>query len=158
MGKRIKPEIRARLIDDVLEEIQFFMEHPNFRDHQRTLVCARVLGELYCAAAIPSAIVFDVVHHLFDYGHDIPPGLRQASESQGLLALRGNISQTILEDEELEEDDDEEKEEETKPQVIPISSLSKYDPRVPSYIDPPTSVFRIKLACTLLETTSSHIV
>merc|ERR1711966_150657 len=45
-----------------------------------------------------------------------------------------------------------------KPQVIPVSSLSKYDPRVPSFIDPPTSVFRIKLACTLLETASSHIV
>lgn len=156
--KRIKPEVHARLIDDVLEEIQFFLEHPTFRDQQRTLACARVLGELYCAAAIPSSILFDMVHHVLNYGHEIPLALRQASESQELLAPRGNISQTILEDEILEEDDSEKKEEEIKPQVIPVSSLSKYDPRVPSFIDPPTSVFRIKLACTLLETASSHIV
>mmetsp|Transcript_33579 Transcript_33579/g.61792 ORF Transcript_33579/g.61792 Transcript_33579/m.61792 type:complete len:1566 (-) Transcript_33579:189-4886(-) len=160
--KRSKPEVPARLIDDVLEEIQWFMEHPNFRDHQRTLVCARVLGELYCAAAIPSSVVFDEVHHILDFDHDIPQALRQASENQGLLFVpHGNISQTILEDEELEEDEEEDEkmeEEDTKPQVVTVSSLSKYDPRVPSDIDPPTAVFRIKLVCTILETASSHIV
>ncbi|KAL7540563.1 LOW QUALITY PROTEIN: hypothetical protein ACHAXR_010217 [Thalassiosira sp. AJA248-18] len=157
--KRSKPEVPARLIDNVLEEIQWFMEHPNFRDHQRTLVCARLLGELYCAAAIPSTILFDEVHHILNFNHDIPEALRQASQNQELFAPRGNISQVIHEDEELEEEEDEEEEkEEEKPQVVSISSLSKYDPRVPSGIDPPTAVFRIKLVCTILETVSSHIV
>ena len=35
-----------------MEEIQWFIENPNFCDHQRTLVCARVFGELYWAEEI----------------------------------------------------------------------------------------------------------
>ena len=70
--KRVRPEVTARLIDDVLEEIQWFISYPSFRDHQRTLVCARLLGELYCSSAIPSSILFDEVHHILDYDHDIP--------------------------------------------------------------------------------------
>ena len=137
------------------------MEHPNFRDHQRTLVSARLLGELYCAGVIPSSILLEVVHHVLNFGHDIPDALRKASvESQELFAPRGNISQTIQEDEELEEDDgdEEEKEEEKRPQVVSVSPFSKYDPRVPCEIDPPMSAFRIKLACTILETASRTIV
>mmetsp|Transcript_11835 Transcript_11835/g.21352 ORF Transcript_11835/g.21352 Transcript_11835/m.21352 type:complete len:659 (+) Transcript_11835:108-2084(+) len=160
--KRSKPEVPARLIDDVLEEIQWFMVHPNFRDHQRTLVCARVLGELFNAAAIPSSIVFDEISHVLDFGHDIPNALRQASNNQGLFAPHGNISQIIHEDEELEEEEEDETKDqedtESQPQVVSISPLSKYDPRVPCDIDPPTAVFRIKLVCTILETASSHIV
>lgn len=160
--KRSKPEVPARLIDDALEEIQWFISHPSFRDHQRTLVCARLLGELYCSAAIPSSILFDEVHQILNFGHDIPSALRQASENQELFAPRGNISQTILEDEEMEEDEEQEEKEEEEvniqPQVVSISSFSKYDPRVPSDIDPPNAVFRIKLVCTILETASSHVV
>ena len=137
------------------------MDHPNFRDHQRSLVCASVLGELYCVAAIPSPIVFNDVHHILDFDHDIPQALRQASENQGLLFVpHGNISQTILEDEELEEDEEEEQkeEEDTKPQVVSVSSLPRYDPGVPSDIEPPTAVFQVKLVCTILEISSSQIV
>jgi len=57
--RRASPEVPARLIDTLLEEIHLFMEIPNFRDHQRTLVCARLFGELYCAAAIPSSVIFE---------------------------------------------------------------------------------------------------
>lgn len=158
--KRSKPEVPARLIDNVLEEIEWFMRHPNFRDHQRTLVCARLLGELYCSAAIPSTILFDEVHHILNFGHEIPNALRQVSENEDLFAPKGNISQTILEDEELEEDSDgaEEKEEEQKPQIVSVSHFSKFDPRVPSGIDPPTAVFRIKLVCTMLETAAPNLV
>ena len=143
------------------------MEHPNFRDHQRTLVCARLFGELYRAAVIPSSVVFDEIHHILNYGHDIPDALRHASENQELFAPKGKISQTILEDEELEEEDedgeerDEKEEEEDRnqqPQVVSVSSFSKYDPRVPSEIDPPTAAFRIKLVCTILETACSSLV
>jgi len=71
-----------------------------------------------------------------------------------------------MEEEELEEDNEEkeegEKEDEgegnKQPQVVSVSSLSRYDPRVPSDIDPPVAVFRIKIVCTILETASSHAV
>lgn len=159
--KRSKPEVPARLIDDVLEEIEWFMRHPNFRDHQRTLVCARLLGELYCAAVIPATILFDEVHHLLNFGHDIPDALRQASENHNLFAPRGNIAQkTIHEDEELDEEaeDTEEKEDAIKPQVVSVSPFSKYDPRIPCEIDGNRMVFRIKLVTTILETSSPHLV
>lgn len=165
--KRSKPEVTARLIDDVLEEIQWFISHPSFRDHQRTLVCARLLGELYCAAAIPSSLLFDEVHHILDYDHDIPDALRKASENQELFAPRGNVSQTIIEEDEEDDKDEVEgdgrdgkegEEQNQQPQVVPISSFSKFDPRVPSGVDPPMSVFRIKLVTTILDTASSHIV
>lgn len=169
--KRTKPEVCARLIDDVLEEIQWFISHPSFRDHQRTLVCARLLGELYNSAAIPSSVLFDEVHHILDYDHDISDALRDASENQELFAPRENVSEMVIEEEDEEEENDDgeeggegrdEKEdgEETRnqqPRVVPISSFSKYDPRVLSSIDPPMAVFRIKLVCTILETASSHI-
>jgi regulator of nonsense transcripts 2 len=160
--KRSKPEVPARLIDDLLEEIQWFISHPSFRDHQRTLVGARLFGELYCAAVIPSSILFDEVHHILDFCHDIPDALRHASENQVLFAPRGNVSQTILEDETLEDDEEAEQENEKdkhqQPLVVSVSPFSKHDPRVKSDIDPPMAVFRIKLVCTILETATAHIV
>ena len=155
--KRTKPEVPARLIDDTLEEIQWFIEHPSFRDSQRTLVSARLLGELYTHGAIPSSIIFDQLLHILNYGHDIPDALRHASENQELFAPRGNVSQTIMEDEELEEEEDE-PEEEARPKVVLISPFSKYDPRVRCKIDPPNAGFRIKLFCTCLESASGQIV
>lgn len=155
--KRSKPEVPARLIDAVLEEIQWFIENPNFRDHQRTIVCSRILGELYCAGVIPSSIIFEVLHHILNFGHDIPDALRQASKNQETLTSHGRISQAIPEDGELEEDENKNNEEE-KPKVVSVSRFSKYDTRVPCEIDPPTAVFRIKLVCTILETVTPYIV
>ena len=161
--RRSKPEVPARLIDAVLEEIEWFIRHPTFRDSQRTLVCARLLGELYCAAVLPASVLFHEVHHLLNFGHEIPEALRHASANQELFAPRGKVSQTIMEGEEMEdeEEDDQHAGEENKPQqpmVVSVSPFSTYDPRVPSDIDPPTAVFRIKLVCTMLETASAHIV
>mmetsp|Transcript_29365 Transcript_29365/g.56176 ORF Transcript_29365/g.56176 Transcript_29365/m.56176 type:complete len:882 (+) Transcript_29365:2-2647(+) len=156
--KRSKPEVPSRLIDAVLEEIQWFMENPNFRDHQRTIVCSRIFGELYCAGVIPSSIIFEECHHILNFGHDIPEALRQASTSQETFTSRGKISQAIPEDGELEEEDENERREEEKPKVVSVSRFSKYDTRVPCEVDPPTAVFRIKLVCTILETVTAYIV
>lgn len=155
--KRDKPEVAARLIDTVVEEIQWFIEHPNFRDHQRTLVCARVFGELYCAAVIPSSSVFAFMHHVLNFGHDIPDSLREASNRQDTFAPRSKVTQTIHEDEEMEGAEEVEQVEE-KPAVVPVSNYSLYDPRVFCPIDPPTAVFRIKIVTTILETASSQVV
>lgn len=105
-------------------------------------------------------LAFQEISHILNFGHDIPPALREASENRELFAPRGNISQTIHEDEELEDEEEENDEEdaEQQPQVVSVSPLSKYDPRVPCEFDPPTAVFRIKLVCTIIETASSNIV
>ena len=84
------------------------MENPNFRNHQRTLVCARLFGELYCAAAIPSSVIFEELLLVLNFGHDVPEALREASEQHVMFAPhKTDISQTLLEDEELDDDDEE---------------------------------------------------
>jgi regulator of nonsense transcripts 2 len=62
-----------------------------------------------------------------------------------------------LEDEE-EAEQENEKGKHKQPLVVSVSPFSKHDPRVPSDIDPPMAVFRIKLVCTILETACAHIV
>jgi regulator of nonsense transcripts 2 len=70
------------------------------------------------------------------------------------------ISQTIQEDEELEDSELEAApvEADTAPKPVIVLEHSKYDPRVPTPTDPPDSVYRIKLVCTLLDAASKSIV
>ena len=174
--RRSRPEITARLIDAVLEDLQWSMEHPSFRDQQRTITYAKLLGELYSHLLVSGQMVVQQLYNFINFGHDIPEALREASEKQlaestgaaeegGLKETlpvynsSGGVSQTINEDEEMEEAELETKEvvEPTQPQVVAVSKYSKYDPRVPCTIDPPNSVFRVKLVCTLLDTSAKYL-
>ena len=206
--RRARPEISSRLIDAALEELQWFMEHPNFRDQQRILVIARLLGELHNAALVPTSLIFDQLHHFIDFGHQIPEALREVSEKQhqqeensgsgdmdkltagsesdisttpttttseikakSLLSQPLDITQAIPEDEELEETDEPTSNPSTSltttasavpanpaASVVAVSKYSQFDPRVPSSIDAPNSVSRIKLVCALLESMGPNIV
>ncbi len=154
--KRSKPEVPSRVIDVILEDIDWFLENPNFRDNQRTIVCARLFGELYCSGVLPSSIIFEQIDHILNFQHDIPDALRHVSQTE-MFAPRGKVSQTILEDEELEDDDEDDEKENVEPEAVPVSRYSKYDPRVPCETDPPMSVFRIKLVCTILDAISPQV-
>uniref|UniRef100_A0A7S4UWP3 MIF4G domain-containing protein n=1 Tax=Ditylum brightwellii TaxID=49249 RepID=A0A7S4UWP3_9STRA len=196
--KRAKPEISTRLIDGVLEELQWTMEHPNFRDQQRTIACARLLGELHVASLVPASLIIEQLYHFVNFGHEIPLALHDASEKQlsaaaavAAAAVEGSadqqdvassatatimspsgITQTIKEDEEMDSEalassstpnkddgaDVAATSEQQRPAVVAVSTHSKYDPRVPSFIDPPSSVFRIKLVCVLLSTVAPAII
>lgn len=177
--RRSRPEIAARLIDAVLEELQWSIEHPSFRDQQRTITYAKLLGELYSHSLVSAQMVIQQLYSFINYGHDIPEALREASEKQiaeqnaggnggdetganetlPVYNSAGGISQTINEDEEMEEAELETEEvaEPAKPQVVAVSKYSKYDPRVPCAIDLPNSVFRVKLVCTLLDSTARYL-
>ena len=121
--KRAKPEISVRLTDTVLEELQWALEHPNVRDQQRTLVYARLLGEMLRAGLIPASLAFEELYKFIDLGHEIPLALRESSENYAaeagdaaasgsmpkpkFMAAGGDIlSQPIAEDEEMGEDED----------------------------------------------------
>lgn len=162
--KKSKPEILAQVTDAVVEELQFAMENPRIHVQQRTIVYAKLLGELHSHALLAASIVFEQLYRLIDFGHDIPDVLRQislASLSPTPPALGGplGVTQTIKEDEEMEEGDEKSQEvEEQKPSAISVSPHSKYDPRVPCAFDPPSAVFRIKLVCTLLDSCASSLV
>ncbi|CAJ1949289.1 unnamed protein product [Cylindrotheca closterium] len=169
--RRHKPEVCIRLLDAVFEELQWSMENPSFKDQQRTLTIARLLGEMYCASIASGQLVLQQLYKFINFGHEIPDPLREASESIAqsqadtetedklpVFNSASAISQTIQEDEEVEEIELETKEEVEAPKPVAVSKHSKFDPRVFSSLDPPNSVFRIKLVCTLLEVVSKTIV
>eukprot|EP00521_Asterionellopsis_glacialis_P009479 CAMPEP_0195288012 /NCGR_PEP_ID=MMETSP0707-20130614/4843_1 /TAXON_ID=33640 /ORGANISM="Asterionellopsis glacialis, Strain CCMP134" /LENGTH=1044 /DNA_ID=CAMNT_0040347829 /DNA_START=56 /DNA_END=3186 /DNA_ORIENTATION=+ len=180
--RRSKPEVSTRIIDAVLEELQWAMEHPTFREQQRTLTYARLLGELYSASIVTSQIIIHQLFHFLNFGHEIPDALREVSEKRisdtatvstdtekvegdlqeedlPVYNSAGALTQTIHEDEEMEDEELATKEVvPERPQELPVSLHSVFDPRVPSAIDPLTSVFRIKLVCTLLDASIPSIV
>jgi regulator of nonsense transcripts 2 len=63
-----------------------------------------------------------------------------------------------MEDEEMDEPELETREEIQQAQPVAVSIHSKYDPRVPTNLDPPHSTFRVKLVCTLLEVSAKSLV
>ena len=166
--RRNKPESAARLVDACLEELQWAMENPSFRDQQRTLTYARLLGELHATSLVTGQVVIQQLFNFLNFGHEIPEALRLASEKiaghpkpQEQLPVynsAGGVPQTIGEDEEMEDAELETREVGKTPDVVAVSKYSRFDPRVPSLLDPPNSVFRIKLVCSLLEAATKTLV
>ena len=68
-----------RLVNFVLEELRWALEHHNYQDQQRTITCARLLGVWFCRTRVPGKLlVIDQVYY-DNLGHTIPPALREAS-------------------------------------------------------------------------------
>lgn len=163
-----KPEAATRLVDACLEEIQSALENPNFRDQQRTITYARLLGELLTKSLVTGQVVLQQLYNFLNFGHEIPEALREASEklvgnlkaSENLPVYNssGGVSQTIGEDEVMDDTQLVTNELEKSPEVVAVSKYSKFDPRVPSLLDPPNSAFRIKLVCSLLEVATTSLV
>lgn len=159
-------EASTRLIDAVLEELQFAMEYPNFKDQQRIVVYARLLGELLSSVQVSPHVVFDQLFAFINYGHEIPDVLRDVSKKldeaggDALPAYNATtaVAQTIREDEEMDEEEMVVEKEDNVTVPVAVSAHSKYDPRVMCAVDPPESSFRIKLACTLLECAARSLV
>ena len=155
--RKTKPEILARVTDSILEELQYAMENPTFRDQQRSIVYAKLLGEMHAQALVSSTIIIDQLYDFVNFNHEIPQVLREISingqnlNNSKLLNGPMGVSGAINEDEEMEEDDFEEEEQVVPQAPVSVSKHSKYDPRVPSIVDPENSVFRVKLICTLLD-------
>jgi regulator of nonsense transcripts 2 len=175
--KKGKPEVCVRIIDFLLEELRFIMEKPSMRDQQRAIVYAKLFGELHNFSLVPSQIIFGQLYDFVNFGHAIPDSIRNASvENQheesismpSKLKSSLGVIEAIQEDEELEEEDnggensdednDDKQIENQEVAPIPVSPFAEFDPRVPSVIDPPSAVFRIKLICTLLDSCVSSLV
>ena len=165
--RRHKPEVFVRLLDSVLAELQLAMEYPVFKDQQRTLTMTRLLGELYGASLASGQLIIQQLYKFINFGHEIPPALREVSANVAEKTTEeitapnsaGAIAQTIQENEEMEDADLEKPEENAKElEPVAVSKYSKHDPRVPTLLDPPSSVFRIKLVCTLLESVAKTVV
>ena len=109
--KKLRPEIPVRLVDAVFEGIQFSLEQPNFRDQQRTISMARLLGDLYLTGIVSVTTLFEELFHFINFGHAIPDALREVSKEE----MCSNISYSaptedltnhiIAEDEEMDEEE-----------------------------------------------------
>jgi len=161
--RKTKPEILARTIDTVSEELQYTIENPSIRDQQRAIIYAKLLGEMHCQALVSGAIIFTTLLNLINFDHEIPEGLRMISSDKntaksnnllGPLAVTG----TIKEDEEMEEEELHSESADNHQAPVAVSVHSKHDPRVPSTNDPDSAVFRIKLICTLLDSSAACLV
>ena len=173
LRRRGAVEVSIRLVDSVIEELRWALEHPNFRDQQRTITYARLLGELFCRSQVSGKLLIDQLYEFINLGHEIPKALRDASKKllenekaeEGTQETKlpeynssGAVAQTIAEDEEMEEMEVGAREQPENLQPVAASEHSKFDPRVPSDVDPPGAAYRIKLVCTLLEVSARHLV
>jgi regulator of nonsense transcripts 2 len=177
--QRVAGEVTVRLVDAVLEELRWALDNPNFRDQQRIIVYARLLGELYRTNQVAGSVVIDQLYDFINLGHEIPEPLREASKKLVSETISypiasdadkakqlpvynsaSGVSQAIQEDEEMEEAGLETNVENPDLELMPVavSTYSKYDPRVFSTKDPPNSSYRITLVCTLLEVTAKNLV
>lgn len=172
-SQKFANEASVRLVDAVLEELRWALEYPDFRDQQRVLTYARLLGELFAMAQVSGQVILDQLFDFIHIGHEIPEGLREASRKLAESTNSANSSEqqlpvynssaaavsdsAIAEDEEMEMNELETKKEE-QPQPVAVSAASVYDPRVPSHTDPPNAVYRIKLVCTLLEASAKQFI
>jgi len=66
-----------RVMDTVLEQIQWALEHPQPPYQQRTVTYIKILGELFRQNLLVSTILFDQFYNLINFGHDIPLALHQ---------------------------------------------------------------------------------
>ena len=165
-------EAVVRLVDAVLEELRWALEHPNFRDQQRVLTYARLLAELFVVGQISGHVILSQLFEFIHLGHEIPDALREASRelaessqpvSDEQLPVYNSaagrvVDSAIAEDEEMEMEELDTKKEVVEQKPVAVSASSKYDPRVPSVADPPNSVYRIKLVCTLLEPSAKYLI
>jgi regulator of nonsense transcripts 2 len=113
------------VVDRILEEIQRGLEAPHKREAQRMLGVVRLLGELYNFAVIPSTIIYDLLYHIINFGHDV---------SETIDSLSSSSSSS------------------SNSKILNSNSNRKFDPSIPSDLDAPDDLFRVQMVCDLLNT------
>lgn len=66
------PNLIVQMVDHIFEELQRALDSPYKREMQRILGITRMLGEMYNFTAITSNVIFDLLYHLINFGHDAP--------------------------------------------------------------------------------------
>ncbi|KAL3662104.1 hypothetical protein V7S43_012905 [Phytophthora oleae] len=125
---RYHDEVLVLLVDDVLEFIRYGLEINDYRDHQRSLGYVKLLGEIYNCGLVSMNVVVETLYLLINHSHD-------------LLTLPQYSSDKISPAQLLE----------MKKRFLLVPDM-RFDPRVPSEVDGPTEVFRIRLVSALIET------
>ncbi|TDH72466.1 hypothetical protein CCR75_006098 [Bremia lactucae] len=125
---RYHDDVLVLLVDDVLEYIRYSLELNDYRDHQRSLGYIKLLGELYNAGVVSMNVVVETLYLLINHSHDVLTLPQYSSDKLSALQLL-----------------------EMKKRFLLVPDM-RYDPRVPSEVDGPFEVFRIRLVSALIET------
>ncbi|KAF1779216.1 Armadillo-type fold [Phytophthora cactorum] len=125
---RYHDQVLVLLVDDVLEYIRYGLEVNDYRDHQRSLGYIKLLGELYNCGLVSMNVVVETLYLLINHSHD-------------LLTLPQYTSDKVSAAQLLD----------MKKRFLLVPDM-RYDPRVPSEVDGPTEVFRVRLVSALIET------
>uniref|UniRef100_K3XA48 MIF4G domain-containing protein n=1 Tax=Globisporangium ultimum (strain ATCC 200006 / CBS 805.95 / DAOM BR144) TaxID=431595 RepID=K3XA48_GLOUD len=127
---RYHDELPILLIDDVLEIIRRGLQINDYRDHQHSLGVVKLLGELYNSALVNMNVVLETLYLIINHSHD----LLMLPEYSGASPSSIPAAQV----------------QETKRHFQLVPDM-RFDPRVPSDVDGPTEVFRIRLVCALVD-------
>ncbi|CEG47804.1 regulator of nonsense transcripts [Plasmopara halstedii] len=125
---RYHDEVLVLLVDDVLEYIRYGLEMNDYRDHQRSLGYVKLLGEIYNCGLVNMNVVVETLYLLINHSHDLLTLPQYSSDKLSAAQLL-----------------------EVKKRFLLVPDL-RYDPRVPSAVDGPNEVFRIRLVSALIET------
>lgn len=127
---RYHDELSIMLVDDVLDALRCGLEVNDYRDHQRSLGYVKLLGELCNSTLVNTTVVLETLYLLINHSHDLLtlPQYSTTSINPVHVAQRQQLVQ----------------------QTLLVPDL-RYDPRVPSEVDGPSDVFRIRLVCALIE-------
>ncbi|KAG7375543.1 Regulator of nonsense transcripts upf2 [Phytophthora pseudosyringae] len=125
---RYHDEVLVLLVDDVLEYIRYGLEINDYRDHQRSLGYVKLLGEIYNCGLVSMNVMVETLYLLINHSHD-------------LLTLPQYSTDKISPVQLLE----------MKKRFLLVPDM-RYDPRVPSEVDAPSEVFRVRLVSAIIET------
>jgi regulator of nonsense transcripts 2 len=142
-----QPCLLTILVDRILEEVQRAIESPFKREMQRMIGFIRLLGELYNFTAISSIIIFDLLHHLINFGHEDISATNESTQliPQSSIATNG----TVLEHVHVSIH---------SARITQQQQKRRYDPRILSDTDPVNDLFRAQLVCELLNTCGMYYV
>jgi regulator of nonsense transcripts 2 len=147
--QRYYPNLVTEVVDRVFEEIQRALENPFKRDHQRIHGFARLLGELYNFTALSTTVIFEVLYHLLNFGHDISRVYATGSASNASASASSTNPALIAANAVL-----------TSAPAYQLAAVNPiyYDPRVLNEIDLPTDLFRAQIVCEILNTCGMYYV
>ena len=66
---RYHPEFVVRVIDNVIESVNFGLEQNDFKFYQRRLAEAKYLAELYNYRMIEHPVIFDTMYRIITFGY-----------------------------------------------------------------------------------------
>lgn len=83
--------LAVRCVDDLIDLIRSGLDKNDFRRHQLLVSGCRMLGNMYLYRLVQSALVFDTLYSLIEYGHEVPFHFRGDHHKACIAARAGSL-------------------------------------------------------------------